>query len=91
MAITGTNTEAIAAVAAIQPVAEEPDGVQQAAAPKDTVTISATGPELAQPTSTQVQLLHAEGESIAAIAQRLGLTPQVVESYLGIAAQFASA
>jgi hypothetical protein len=59
--------------------------------PGDTVTISATAADLAQPTATQVRLLYSEGESVAAIAQQLAITPLIVRDYLGIAAQAATA
>jgi DNA-binding NarL/FixJ family response regulator len=58
---------------------------QQAAAPQDTVTISSTSalPSTAEPISSQVLLLSAQGESIQEIAQQLEMSPQAVKSYLG--------
>jgi DNA-binding NarL/FixJ family response regulator len=52
--------------------------------PQDEVTISPGAQQTGQTVSGRVASLRAEGESIGAIAEQLGLTPQAVEGYLGI-------
>jgi hypothetical protein len=93
---TQTTNEAIAETTAIQqsdltdtPATTLPTTSQTA--PEDTVTISATAADLAQPTATQALLLYSEGESVEMIAQQLAIAPLIVRDYLGIAAQAAQA
>ena len=91
-AATPTQETATAAKSKAPPLAsatqQEPStstsATQQAAATQDTVTLSAAAlPSTAQPISSQVVLLSAQGESVQEIAQQLGISPQAVQSYLG--------
>jgi len=91
-----TTNEAIAETTAIQQ--SDLTGAQATTlpttsqiTPEDTVTISATAADLAQPTATQVRLLYSEGDSVQTIAQQLAITPLIVRDYLGIATQAATA
>jgi DNA-binding NarL/FixJ family response regulator len=93
---TQTTNEAIAETTAIQqsdlrdvPATTLPATSQLT--PEDTVTISATAADLAQPTAIQVLLLYSEGESVQTIAHQLAITPLIVRDYLGIATQAATA
>jgi DNA-binding NarL/FixJ family response regulator len=71
-----------AAVQGVQPSAAAPAATKPAASGEDTVKISATAQEVQQPTSAQVRLLHAEGQSVAQIASKLEITPHAVQTYL---------
>jgi len=84
--VSGSGASSAAAVAVTQssvPAA----ATKRVAAEEDTVKISATSEEVQQPTSAQVRLLHAEGQSIPQIAQKLAISPRAVQSYLGTPAQ----
>jgi DNA-binding CsgD family transcriptional regulator len=59
----------------------------KSASGQDTVKISARAQEVEQPTSAQVRLLHAEGQSVVQIASKLDITPHAVQSHLGTPAQ----
>jgi DNA-binding NarL/FixJ family response regulator len=75
----------------------QPKAVAAAPAPRptssgeDTVKISAAAQEVKQPTSSQVRLMRAQGESIPQIATKLAITPSAVQSYLGTPQKAASA
>lgn len=55
--------------------------------PADTVTISATGADLAQPTAKRSHLLYSAGDSVQMIAQKATIAPLLVRDCLGIATQ----
>jgi DNA-binding NarL/FixJ family response regulator len=79
-----------AAAAAAQSNVAPPAVDKPAATQEDTVNISARAPEVQQPTSEQVRLLHAEGQSIPQIATKLAISPGAVPSYLGTPAPTSS-
>jgi DNA-binding NarL/FixJ family response regulator len=85
--VSGSGASSAAAVAVAQSSVPAPAATRPAAAEEDTVKISATSEEVQQPTSAQVRLLHAEGQSIPQIAQKLAISPRAVQSYLGTPAQ----
>ncbi|MFZ3217260.1 MAG: helix-turn-helix domain-containing protein [Candidatus Acidiferrales bacterium] len=78
-AITTSSAAAAAPAATAPPKA----AATPAPAAEDTVNISATAQEIQQPLSTQVLLLHNQGQSIPQIATQLAISPSAVQSYLG--------
>jgi DNA-binding NarL/FixJ family response regulator len=85
--VSGSGASGAAAVAVEQASVPVAAAAKPAAAQEDTVRISATAQEVQQPTSVRVRLLHAEGQSIPQIAQKLAISPRAVQSYLGTPAQ----
>ena len=91
--VSSVSAGGASGIAAAVPVAQSSPAAlastarKPAASGEDTVKISATAQEVQQPTSAQVRLLHAEGQSVPQIASKLQITPQAVQSYLGTPAQ----
>jgi DNA-directed RNA polymerase specialized sigma24 family protein len=88
--VSGSGGSGAGAVAVEQASVPAAAAAKPAAAQEDTVKISATFEEVQQPTSAQVRLLHAEGQSIPQIATKLAISPGAVQSYLGTPAQTSS-
>jgi DNA-binding NarL/FixJ family response regulator len=88
--VSGSGASVAAAVAVEQASVPIATAANPATAQEDTVDISATSEEVQQPTSVQVRLLHAEGQSIPQIATKLAISQGAVQSYLETPAQTSS-